>query len=137
MPPPAIAPYYQRPMYPVPPGPAGRSETRTVVSLLLAIGGLLVVMIGLFLAGLAFLLGSGELLNGLLLGVPAMICGPIAYFLGRSAIERIKAEPDKLSGRSTAVAGWVIGAVTTAIGASATLAWLVLVLVANFGPPPT
>ena len=121
----------------MPPAPTGRSETRTLVSLLLAIGGLIVGMIGLFLGGLAFLVGSGALLNGLLLGLPAMISGPIAYFLGRSAINRIAESPDKLGGRSTAVAGWVIGAVTTAIGAGATLAWIVLVLVANFGPPPT
>jgi hypothetical protein len=42
-----------------------------------------------------------------------------------------------LSGHPTAVAGWVIGAVSTAAGATVTLVWLVLVLIASYGPPPT
>ena len=137
MPPHAIAPYYQHPIYPAPPPPGGRTEGRTLASLLLSISGLLVGMLGVLLGGIAFLAANGLLLNGLLLGIPAMVCGTIAYFLGKSAITRIAASPDKLSGRSTAVAGWVIGAVTTAVGAVVTLAWFVLLLMANFGPPPS
>lgn len=123
-------------MYPAPPSPAGRSETRTILSLLLAILGLLLAMTGGLLALLAFFTASGDLLNALLLGFPAMIVGVIAYFLGRSAVARIKESPATLGGRPTAVAGWIIGAVTTAVGASVTLLWIVLFLIANFGPPP-
>lgn len=92
-------------------------------------------MTGILLAALAVLVANGDLLNGLLLGVVGMICGPIAYFLGKSAISRIAESPTVLGGRSTAVAGWVIGAVATAFGALGTLVWIVLFLVANFGPP--
>jgi hypothetical protein len=137
MPPHAVAPYYQRQMYPAPPAPAGRSEARTVLSLLLAIVGLLLTMTGALLALLAFFTENGDLLNALLLAFPAMIVGVIAYFLGKSAIARIKESPATLGGRPTAVAGWVIGAVTTALGATVTLVWIVLFLIANFGPPPT
>jgi hypothetical protein len=133
----AVAPYYPRPMYPAPPAPAGRSEARTVLSLLLAIVGLLLTMTGALLAVLAFFTENGDLLNALLLAFPAMIIGVIAYFLGKSAIARIKESPATLGGRPTAVAGWVIGAVTTALGATVTLVWIVLFLIANFGPPPT
>jgi hypothetical protein len=123
-------------MYPAPPPPAGRTEGRTFVSLLLALFGLLIGLVGLLLGGLAVVVSNGDLLNGLLLGLPAMVCGPIAYFLGRSAISRIKESPTTLGGQPTAVAGWVIGAVGTALGALSTLTWLVLLLIANFGPPP-
>lgn len=107
------------------------------MSLLLALFGLLIGLVGLLLGGLAVVVSNGDLLNGLLLGgLPAMVCGPIAYFLGRSAIGRIKESPTTLGGHPTAVAGWVIGAVGTALGALSTLTWLVLLLIANFGPPP-
>jgi hypothetical protein len=123
-------------MYPAPAPPAGRTETRSLVSLILGITSLLLAMVG-FLMGLAFVLtGLGALLNFLLLGLPAMIAGPVAFFLGRSAVGRIAASPQTLGGRSTAVAGWVIGAVGTAGGAAIFLIWWVLVLLANFGPPP-
>jgi len=123
-------------MYPAPLAPAGRSEARTIVSLLLGIFGLLLSMTGGLLALLAFFTMNGDLLNALLLGFPAMLMGVVAYFLGRSAIARIKESPATLGGRPTAVAGWVIGAVTTAVGATVTLVWIVLFLIANFGPPP-
>lgn len=124
-------------MFPTPPRPAGRTEGRTVVSLLLAIFGLLISMTGVLIALLAFITANGDLLNALLLGLPAMLGGVIAYFLGRSAIAHIAESPATLGGRSTAVAGWVIGAITTAVGAVVTLSWIVLFLIANFGPPPT
>jgi hypothetical protein len=137
VPPQAIGPYYQRPIYPAPPPPVGRSEARTILSLLFAIFGLLLAMTGGLLALLAFFIVNGDLLNALLLGFPAMIAGVVAYFLGRSAIARISESPSTLGGRPTAVAGWVIGVVATAAGATVTLVWIVLVLIANFGPPPT
>jgi len=124
-------------MYPAPPTPQGRTEGRSVVSLLLAIFGLLISMTGGLLALLGFLTENGDLLNALLLGFPAMILGVIAYFLGRSGVARIVESPSTRGGRATAVAGWVIGAVTTAVGAVVTLTWIVLFLIANFGPPPT
>ncbi len=136
MPPQAIAPYYQLPMYPAPPAPAGRSEARTIISLLLAIFGLVLAMAGSLFGLLAFFTLNGDLLNALLLGLPAIIMGVVAYFLGKSAIARITESPATLGGRPTAVAGWVIGAVTTAVGATVTLVWIVLFLIANFGPPP-
>jgi hypothetical protein len=137
VPPHAIAPYYQRPMYAAPPAAAARSEARTILSLLLAILGLLLAMTGSLLALVAFFTVNGDLLNALLLGFPAMITGVVAYFLGKSAIARIAESSATLGGRPTAVAGWVIGAVTTAVGATVTLVWIILFLVANFGPPPT
>jgi len=93
-------------------------------------------MVVFLLGVIALLTGLGELLNFLALGLPAMILGPVAYFLGRSAVSRIAASPQTLGGRSTAVAGWVMGAAGTAAGAIVFLIWLVLVLLANFGPPP-
>jgi hypothetical protein len=124
-------------MYPAPPAPTGRSEARTIVSLLLAILGLLLAMVGGLLALVAVLVQNGDLLNGLLLGLPAMLVGVVAYFLGKSAVSRINESAATLGGRPTAVAGWVIGAVATAVGATVTLIWIVLFLVANYGPPPT
>jgi hypothetical protein len=124
-------------MFPAPPAPTGRSEARTILSLLLAILGLLLAMIGGLVALLAFFAANGDLLNALLLGLPAMIVGVVAYFLGRSAISRINESPATLGGRPTAVAGWVIGTVSTAAGATVTLVWIVLFLIANYGPPPT
>ncbi|HET9782624.1 MAG TPA: hypothetical protein VFR33_12700 [Candidatus Dormibacteraeota bacterium] len=106
------------------------------MSLLLAVFGLLITMTGAVVAGLAFLTGNGDLLNGLLLGFPAMILGAIAYFLGRSGMARATESPSTRGGRSTAVAGWVIGTASTAVGAVVTLIWLVLVLLANNPPPP-
>jgi hypothetical protein len=96
---------------------------------------LLAALTGMLLAALALLTANGDLLNGLLLWLVGMICGPIAYFIGRSAISRIAESPTTLGGRPTAVAGWVIGAVATAFGALSTLVWVVLFLIANFGPP--
>ena len=107
------------------------------MSLLLAIFGLLIAMTGALVSLLAFFTENGDLLNGLLLGFPAMILGAIAYFLGRSGVARIVESPSTLGGRATAVAGWVIGAVSTAVGAVVTLTWIVLFLIANYGPPPT
>jgi hypothetical protein len=112
---PSLAPYHPPPAYP--PSPAGRSaptDGRAITSLVASI-------IGILLA--------------LPLGLPGLALGPLAYFLGRSAITRIDATDATWSGRSMAVAGSVLGAVATAIGAVVTLAWMVLVLVASSTPP--
>ena len=136
MPPYAIAPQYQRPVYPAPPAPTGRTEKRALASLIASIFALLLAMLGFLLGVLALLTGLGDLLNFLLLGLPAMILGPVAYFLGRSAAGRIAASPQTLGGHSTPVAGWIMGVIGTGAGALVFLIWFVLVLLANFGPPP-
>lgn len=93
-------------------------------------------MTGALIALLAFFTENGDFLNALLLGFPAMILGAIAYFLGRSGVARIVDSPSTRGGRATAVAGWVIGTICSAVGAVVTLIWIVLFLIANFGPPP-
>ena len=98
---------------PPPPRP-GRSDNRALVSLLAGIFGLLLVFLGL----------------------PGHVLGPIAYFLGRSSVTRIQESQGELGGRSTAVAGWVMGVVATALGAIVSLAVLIWYLVRQFGLPP-
>lgn len=94
---------------------SGRTDNRALVSLLAGIFG---VVLG-FLA------------------LPGLILGPIAYFLGRSSINRIQESKGELGGRSTATAGWVMGVVATAIGAIVALIALTVYLVSVFGAPPT
>jgi hypothetical protein len=91
-----------------------RNDERAVVALIAGIFGVLLVF----------------------LGVPGLILGPIAYFLGKSSISRIDASKGELGGRSTAVAAWVIGVAATAFGAVVTLAWLSLFLYSMNGAPP-
>jgi hypothetical protein len=109
----AVAPYVPPPSYPPPPQQrAGRTEARAIWSLLTAI-------IGLAL--------------GLVIGLPGLVLGPIAYFLGKSAISRIDSSTGELGGRGTAVAGWVMGVVAMAIGAVVTLVWFIVFLIAISG----
>jgi len=109
----AVAPYVPPPSYPPPPQQrTGRTEARAIWSLLTAI------------IGLAF---------GLVIGFPGLVLGPIAYFLGKSAISRIDGSNGELGGRGTAVAGWVMGVVAMAIGAVVTLVWFILFLIAISG----
>ena len=75
------------------------------------------------------------ILLGVPLGLPGLALGPLAYFLGRSAMARIDGAGGTLSGRGVAVAGSVLGVVATAIGAVISLAWLVLLLVAISATP--
>jgi hypothetical protein len=65
---------------------------------------------------------------GMPLGVPGMVLGTLAYFLGKSAVNRIEASQGALGGRGLAVSSWVLGAVAMGIGAIVTLVWLVVVL---------
>ncbi len=104
-----VAPYHPPPSYPPPAYGRARSvDSRAVVALVLAIVGLVL---------------------GLPLGVPGLICGPIAYFMGKSAKRRIDASDGALGGRSLAMSAWVLGIVATAAGAIITLIWLILLLV--------
>jgi hypothetical protein len=75
------------------------------------------------------------ILFGLLTGVVGLVLGPVAYFLGKSALNRINSSEGKLGGRGTAAAGWVMGVVATAIGALVALVWIITFLfVASSGP---
>ena len=93
----------------------GRTDNRALVSLL---------------AG-----GFGVVLS--FLGLPGLVLGPIAYFVGKSSVNRIEASKGELGGRSTAMAGWVLGVVATAVGAVFSLAALTWYLVVVFGTPPS
>jgi hypothetical protein len=112
---PAIAPWFPPPTYPPPRSPQkGGSDSRALASLLAAI------------LGIVF---------GLAAGVPGLVLGPIAYFLGKSAVGRIDASQGVLGGRGTAAAGWVMGVVATAIGAIVSLFWIVVLLEAFASAP--
>jgi hypothetical protein len=73
---------------------------------------------------------------GLPFGIPGMVLGTVAYFLGRSAVSRIDSSQGARGGRSLAVSGWVLGAVAMAIGSAVTLIWIVVLLVV-FSQPTT
>ena len=103
---PAIAPYHPPPAYPPPPTAAG-TDTKAVASLVFAILGLIFA---------------------LPLGLPGLIAGPIAYFLGKGARERIAESGGTLAGAGTANAGRILGVVTTAVGAVVTLLWFIVIL---------
>ena len=68
------------------------------------------------------------------MGIPGMVLGTLAYFLGKSAVSRIDSSQGALGGRSVAVAGWVLGVVAMAIGSVVTLVWIVVALVATSQP---
>ncbi len=109
---PSIAPYYP-PAYPPPLPPAApRTDGRAIASLVCGIAGILLV----------------------LAGVPALILGPIAYFMGRSAQRRVEESKGTLGGHGAALAGWLIGVIATALGAVVTLAWFVILLLQVSGP---
>jgi hypothetical protein len=83
----------------------------------------------------SLLSGIVGLILGLPLGIPGMVLGPFAYFLGKSAVGRIDESRGELGGRSTAVAGWVIGAIATALGSLVTLVWFIVLLVTIANQP--
>jgi hypothetical protein len=112
--PPTIAPYHPPPSYPPPTyGSTQPIDNRAVIALVLAVLGLVL---------------------GLPLGVPGLLCGPIAYFIGKSAVKRIEASAGALGGRNLALTAWILGIVATAAGAVVTLIWLVVFLVAISAP---
>jgi hypothetical protein len=106
--------WYPPPTYPPPHVKAsGTTEGRATASLIAAVAGILL---------------------GLPMGIPGMVLGTLAYFLGRSAVGRIDSSQGALGGRSVGVAGWVLGVVSMAIGSAVTLVWIVVVLVATSQP---
>ena len=103
---PGIAPYHPPPAYP-PPTTAAGTDSRAVASL------------GFAILGLIFALP---------LGLPGLIAGPIAYFLGRGARTRIAESGGALGGAGTANAGRNLGVITTAVGAVVSLLWFIVIL---------
>jgi len=106
-PPPAVAPYYPPPAYAPPPSATAATDAKAVASLAFAILGLIFA---------------------LPLGLPGMIAGPIAYFLGKGARTRIAESGGALGGASAANAGRILGVVATAVGAVVTLVWFIVIL---------
>jgi hypothetical protein len=49
-------------------------------------------------------------------GIPSVIAGPIAIFLGLRAQNRIRDSGGALGGRGLAMGGWITGVAATAIG---------------------
>ena len=84
---------------------------------------------------MAVVLALVGIVFGLFTGIVGLLVGPVAYFLGKSAVSRIDSSEEKLGGRGTAVAGWVMGAVATAIGAGVTLVWFILFLILASSAP--
>jgi hypothetical protein len=112
--PPVVAPYHPPPSYPPPSlGKAAPAQGRTIASLSVAVLGIAL---------------------GLPFGLPGLVLGPIAYFMGKAAIRHIDSSSGTVGGRSLAAAGWVLGVVATAIGAAVSLVWVVVLLVAISGP---
>jgi hypothetical protein len=110
----SIAPYHPPPSYPPPAyGGTGALDNRAAIALALAILGLVL---------------------GLPLGVPGLLFGPIAYFMGKSAVTRIEASAGGLGGRNIAATAWILGIVATAAGAVVSLVWLVIFLVSVSSP---
>ncbi len=105
---PPIAPYHPPPSYPPPASSATPAlDNRSAIALVLAVLGLVL---------------------GLPLGVPGLVLGPIAYFMGKSALTRIGASAGALDGRNFAMTAWILGIVATAAGAVVSLVWLVVIL---------
>jgi hypothetical protein len=112
-----VSSYYPPPPYPPPQyGETKRLDNRASISLALAVAGLLLA---------------------LPLGIPGLIFGPIAYFMGRAAVSRIDAAAGGLDGSNVAKVGWVLGIVATAVGAVISLIWLVVYLLSVAGIPPS
>ena len=112
--PPSILPYFPPPSYPPPSySGTGALDNRSAIALAMAVLGLIL---------------------RLPLGVPGLVFGPIAYFMGKSAVTRIDASAGALGGRNIGKAAWILGIAATAIGAVVSLVWLIFLLV-SVSPP--
>ncbi len=85
-------------------------------------------------AAIALALAIIGLVLGLPLGVPGLVCGPIAYFMGKSSVTRIQTSAGALGGRNLATTAWILGVVATAAGAVVSLVWLIFFLVSVSTP---
>src|SRR5260370_24966849 len=105
---PPTAPYHPPPSHPPPASSATPAlDNRSAIALVLAVLGLVL---------------------GLPLGVPGLVLGPIAYFMGKSALTRIDASAGALDGRNFAMTALILGIVATAAGAGVSLVLLVVIL---------
>jgi hypothetical protein len=105
--PPSAAPYHAPPNYPPPASQVGQvTDGRAAASLVLAV------------LGLVF---------SIPLGLPGMIAGTIAYFLGNSAKTRIAESSGARGGEGAARAGRLVGVIAFALGSLVTLLWLIVI----------
>jgi len=49
-------------------------------------------------------------------GIPAIVLGSVGFFLGRSALKRIRASGGFKGGHGVATAGWIVGVIAAGIG---------------------
>jgi hypothetical protein len=104
---PAIAPYHPPPSYPPPvTQPTKVTDGRAAAAVVFAV------------LGLVF---------SIPLGLPGMIGGTIAYFLGQSAKSRIADSNGTLGGEGAARTGRIVGTIAFALGSVFTLVWLILI----------
>ena len=102
----APAPYYPPPAYAPPPSQSRGTDPKAAASVVFAILGLIFA---------------------LPLGLPGMIAGPIAYFLGSGARTRILEAGGTTGGMGVANTGRILGVVTTVVGAVITFLWLIVI----------
>ena len=134
----ASAPWFPPPTYPPPQPPARRQggDRNAAVSLSAGTFGIVLALAATFILVLGFAMALPPLAValGVALSPPGMILGPIAYFVGKAAVRRIDESKGALGGRGTAVAGWVLGVIATAVAAVVTLVWIVVLLEATSTP---
>ena len=103
---PAVAPYHPAPTYPPPAAQTGQvTDGHAAASVVFAV------------LGLVFAIP---------MGLPGMIAGPIAYFLGKSAKTRIAESNGALGGAGAANLGRILGIVTFTVGCVVTFLWLLV-----------
>jgi hypothetical protein len=85
-------------------------------------------------AGAALALAILGILFGIPLGLPGLILGTVAYFLSKSAVERIDASQGTLKGRNAAITGRILAIAAAAVGAIVSLLWVILILTALSTP---
>ena len=111
----AVAPYHAPPTYPPPASQIQQvTDGRAAASMIFAI------------LGLVF---------SFPLGLPGMIGGTIAYFLGTSARHRIAESNGTIGGQRAANAGRIVGIVAFAVGSLVTLLWLIVIFNALLDVP--
>jgi len=104
---PAVAPYHPPPSYPPPASQTPQvTDGRAAAAMVFAILGLLF---------------------GIPLGLPGMIGGTLAYFLGKSARTRIAESNGTLGGQNAANVGRIVGIIAFAVGSLITLLWLIVI----------
>ncbi len=65
-------------------------------------------------------------------GIPSVIAGPIAIYLGFRAQHRIRGSGGGLAGNGLAMAGWITGLISTCIGALVLLIFVLFVGLIGF-----